>query len=149
MRAADSSAAAPGLGLDRLQSHPGLAQPGQAGVTQHVTGQPGQTGTSFGAAHDLIQPGSRQRLTTARTLEDHEERVGDCSGRSFRAQVGSQGGEEPAGDRHDPLVAALAAGDEEPLVSQVHVLQPQSEHLAATQSTQQHRLDHRGIPGGA
>ena len=45
-------------------------------------------------------------------------------------------------DGHDPLVTALALGDEHALVAGAQVFQAQSEDLAAAQPAQQHRLDH-------
>ena len=53
--------AVPGLGLDRLQRHPGLAQPGEAGVPQLVAGQMLDPGAPSGAGDDLVQPGRAQR----------------------------------------------------------------------------------------
>ena len=51
-----------GLSLDRLQRHPGLPEPGQAGVPQLVAGGVGQTRPVPGALEDLVQPGRGQRL---------------------------------------------------------------------------------------
>ena len=52
----------PGLGLHRLQRHPGLPQPGQAGVPQLVAGRVLQPGPAPGAVQDLVEPARRQRL---------------------------------------------------------------------------------------
>ena len=46
----------PGLGLDRLQRHPGFAQLGQAGMPQLMAGRPGQPGPAAGTVEDLVQP---------------------------------------------------------------------------------------------
>jgi hypothetical protein len=48
-----------GLGLHRLQRHPRLAQPGQAGVAQLMAGSRGQPGPLAGAGEDLVQAFSR------------------------------------------------------------------------------------------
>ncbi len=57
-------------------------------------------------------------------------------------QVGGQGREEPLRDRRDPLVATLAVGDEDALLAGVDVAEAEAEDLAASQPTQQHRLNH-------
>ena len=46
-------------------------------------------------------------------------------------------------------MAALAVGDEHPPLAETQVLEPQPEHLAAAQPTQQHRLHDRPVPLGA
>src|SRR5215475_10579037 len=46
----------PGLGLHRLQAHPGLAQLSQAGVPQLVTGRVLDPRPAAGTVEDLIQP---------------------------------------------------------------------------------------------
>jgi hypothetical protein len=43
-------------------------------------------------------------------------------------------------------MAALALGDEHPLLARMHIGQPQAKYLAAAQPAQQHRLDHRPVP---
>jgi hypothetical protein len=44
-----------GLGLDRLQCHPGLPQPGQAGMPQLMTGRVGQPSPPTRPVEDLVQ----------------------------------------------------------------------------------------------
>ena len=51
--------AVPGLGLDRLQRHPGLTQPGETGMPQLMTGQVLDPGATPGSGDDLIEPGPR------------------------------------------------------------------------------------------
>ena len=46
----------PGLGLDRLQRHPGLPQPGETGMPQLVAGRVDQPGPAAGAGEDLVDP---------------------------------------------------------------------------------------------
>jgi hypothetical protein len=46
-------------------------------------------------------------------------------------------------------MAAFAVDDEHPTIGDLHIAEPQSEDLAATQPGQQHRLDHRSVPPGA
>ena len=53
----------PGLGLHRLECHPGLPQPGQTGVPQLVAGRVRQPGATSGTGEHLVQPAHRQRLT--------------------------------------------------------------------------------------
>ena len=65
----------PGLGLDGLQRHASLTQPGETGVAQLVARRMGQPGTAAGAGKDLIDSGRRQRMSAAGTLEDHEHRI--------------------------------------------------------------------------
>ena len=51
--------------------------------------------------------------------------------------------------RHQPLMAALALGDEHPPLAQTQILEAQPEHLAAAQTAQHHRLHHGPVPLGA
>ena len=67
----------------------------------------------------------------------------------LRVEVAGEGGEEPRGDRHDPLVPALALGDEQPAFADLDITQAQAEHLAAAQPAEQHRLHHRPVAVGA
>ena len=55
-------AGVPGLGLDRLQRHPSLPQPGQAGVAQLVTRRVRQASALPRAQHDLVEPVRRYGL---------------------------------------------------------------------------------------
>ena len=48
---------------------------------------------------------------------------------TFPGQVLTQGGEEPGRDRHDPLMPALALGDEQLPGARVHVIHPQPEFV--------------------
>ena len=68
------------------------------------------------------------------------------AGRPLGVQVGGDRGEEPRRDRDQPLVAALALGDEHPPLGDPQVLQPQPEDLAAAQPAEHHRRDHRPVP---
>ena len=67
--------AVPGLGLDRLQRHPGLAQPGETGVPQLMTGQMFDPGAPSGAGDDLVEPGRAQRPSTTLALEHDEHAI--------------------------------------------------------------------------
>jgi hypothetical protein len=49
-----------------------------------------------------------------------------------------QGEEEPLRHRDDPLVPALAVGDEQAMLARAYVLQAQAEDLKAAQPIQQH-----------
>jgi hypothetical protein len=67
-------------------------------------------------------------------------------GRSLVVEVASDGGEERLGHRHQPLMAALALGDEHPPLTQAQILEAQPTHLAATQPAQQHCPHDRPVP---
>ena len=71
--------------LDRLERHPGLAQPGEAGVPQLVAGRMRQPGPGPGAGDNLIEPGRGQRPTPVGSFEDHEDVVVDRLGRPLAA----------------------------------------------------------------
>ena len=140
----------PGLGLDRLQRHPGLPEPGQAGVPQLVAGRMRQTRRGAGTGEDLVQPAHRQRpLPRLGPLSTTNTRSVSGTGWPLGVEVGRDRGEEPGGDRDQPLVAALALGDEHPPLGDPQVLQPQPEDLAAAQPAEHHRRDHRPVPVGA
>ncbi len=68
---------------------------------------------------------------------------------SFVVQVVAERDEERVRDRHHPLMAALAFGDEQRPIRDAHIAQAQAEDLAAAQPTQHHRQDHRPVPMGA
>ena len=111
-----------------------------------MTGQRLDPGPPAGAGHDLVEPRSAQRPAPAGGLEHNEDPIGVGLRGPFVAQVGRQRVEEPRRDRHDPLVTALAVGDEHPPLPSVDVLEPQPKHLTTTQPSQQHRVDHRPVP---
>jgi len=138
--------AVPGLDLQRLDGHARLPQPGEAGVTKLVAGAPGQPRPSPGAGEDLVEALRRQRLPAPWSLEHDEEAVGGGIGGALVVEVGGDGSEEGARHRNDAVVAALAVDHEHPPLAQSQILEPQPEHLAATQPAEQHRLDHRPVP---
>jgi hypothetical protein len=135
-----------GLGLHRLQRHPGLPQPGQASVPKLMAGRVVQASSPPRRSQDLIHPLGRQRLPAPRALEDHKDPAGPGTGRPLGIQVRSRRGEEPCRDRHDPLMPALALADEHPPLPDVQIFQTQSEDLAAAQPTQHRREHHRPVP---
>ncbi len=130
------------MGLDGLQRHPSLPQPGQAGVAQLVTGSVRQPGPSAGAVEDLVEPVGAQRPAAPGTFEHQKHRVGVGVRGPFLLEVGAQVLEEPPRDRHEPLVPTFAVSDEQPPLRGPHVLQAQPEDLAAPQPAEQHRGDH-------
>ena len=75
-------------------------------MPQLMAGRPGEPGLPAGAVEDLIQPLSRQRHATARSLEYHEHYVRARTGGTFCLEVGADLGEEPRRDGDQPLVAA-------------------------------------------
>ena len=138
--------AVPGLSLHRLQRHARLAQPGQTGVAQLMAGAALQPGPSAGAGDDLIQSLDRERSAASWPFQHDEDPVGVDPGRSFLAQIVAEHGEEGVGDRHQPLMAALAVSDEHRSISYPDIAQPQPEHFATAQPAEQHRQHHRPIP---
>ena len=61
-------------------------------------------------------------------------------------QVAAEGVEEPVRGRNDPVMAALARHGNQPPVSDLHIFEPQAQHLAPAQPGQQHRQHHRLVP---
>ena len=118
-------------------------------MAQLVTGQVIDPGAPAGPADDLVDPVARQRAAPVRALEDQEDPVGARIRGPLGVQVAGEGGEEPRRDRHDPLMPALALGDEQPALADLDITQPQAEDLAAAQPAEQHRLDHRPVAVGA
>ena len=118
-----------GLGLHRLQRHPGLPQPGQAGVPQLMTGRVRETGAAPGTGQHLVQSLCGQGLSAVGTLEHDEHPVGVGAGWSLALQVGGERGEEPGRDRNQPLMATLALSDEHSPFGHPQVRQPQPQHL--------------------
>src|SRR5215218_6317622 len=141
--------AVPGLGPDRLKRHPRFAEPGEAGVTQLMTGQLLDAGPGAGAGHDLVQTRGREWLSAPWSLQDQEDVI--ISGRlgALRCEVGGQACEEALGDRDDALVAALALGDKQSPLAGSDVSESKAEDLTTTQATKQHRLHHRLVSTGA
>ena len=115
-------------------------------MAQLVAGRTGQPGPAAGAVQDLIQPVSGQRHAAARALEHHEHLVRARISRALSVEIGADLGEEPRRDRDQPLVAALALGDEDASFPEPQVTHPQPEDLAAAQSAQHHRRDHGPVP---
>ena len=139
----------PRLGLDRLDRHARLAQPREARVSQLVTGAVAEPGSSSRGSHDLVESRERQRLASVRSFERHEQRVGGRVSRALELAVASHGLEEAGRQRDHSLVAALAVRDEDHALAEPKVTEAQSEHLAATQPAEHHRLGHRAIALGA
>ncbi len=140
----------PGLGLDRLQRHPRLPQPGQAGVPQLVAGRMRQPGPGAGAVEDLVDPVRGQRLAPPGPFE-HQEHARRC-----RRRRGAPAPGRPPGARRTaaeigtsrwwpPLPSAMNTRRSR----RADVTQSQPEDLAAAQPAQHHRGDHRPVPVGA
>src|SRR5580700_2151836 len=85
------------------------------------------------AVEHLIQPRRRQRQPAPRALQNNETRLRHRLGGTLELEILAQRREEPAGDRHDPLTAALPTRDVHTSLADAHVAQPQAEHLAAAQ----------------
>jgi hypothetical protein len=139
----------PGLGLDGFERHARLPQPGEAGVSELVAGGPLESGTLAGAQEDRLHSLGTQSLAPARALQGHEDPIGRSVLRPLVHQVLAQLGEEGVGDGHDPLVAALALGDEQRALGDLDVGESQPEHLAAPQTAEHHGEDHGPVPVGA
>ena len=109
-----------------------------------MTRRPLQPGPRPGTVEDLVQTRRRQRRAAPGSLQHHEHPIGPRQ-RPLLIQVAPQGGEEPRRHRHYPLPPALAFGDEQPPLPGIDVLEPQTQHLAASQPAQHHRIDHRPV----
>jgi hypothetical protein len=81
-------------------------------------------GPATSAVEDLVEPGRGQRLPATRALQHHEHLLGGRVGRPFAVEVVLHRGEEPAGDRGQPLVPALALGDEDPAFTEPQIRHP-------------------------
>jgi hypothetical protein len=114
-------------------------------MPQLVTGRMRQPSPPACAVKDFIDTISRKWLPTAGTFEHHEQRIRAADRRPFAVKVNADRGEEPARDRHQPLMATLAIGDEHPPLPNVQILQPKTEYLATAQATEHHRQHHRAV----
>ncbi len=110
-----------------------------------MTRRPLQPGPRPGPIEDLVHTRCRQRRAAPVPLQHHEHPLGRRGRRPLLLQVAAQRREEARRHRHDPLPPALALGDEQALLPSVDILEPQAEHLAASQPTQHHRIDHRPV----
>ena len=111
-----------------------------------MAGRMGQPSPAAGTSEDLIQAFRRQRQTTPRPLEHHEHPVGGRGCGPFLVQAATQGIEKPVRRRDDPVMTALARHDHQPPLSDLHILEPQAQHLTPAQSRQQHAQHHRLVP---
>ena len=139
----------PGLGLDRFECHARFAEPGQTGVAQLMARRPFQSRPVGGRRARILSTPSAVigwprfgpfNVTNTRSVS---------TPRAFVAQVVADRAEERVRDRDDPLVAALALGDEQRPLRHLHVAEAQTEDLAAAQPAEHHRVDHRPVPIGA
>ena len=64
-------------------------------------------------------------------------------------QVVAGGGEEPVRDRHHPVMAAFAFGDEQAPFTNPQIAEAETEDFAAAEPAEDHREDHRPVPIGA
>src|SRR6476619_6010874 len=103
-----------------------------------MAGRPLQAGSAPGAVENLIQAFRRQRFTSSRALQYHEYPIGARRDGSFLTQIIAEGIEETVRNRHHPVMPALALDDERAPIGNLDVSEPQPEHLAAAQSTEQH-----------
>jgi hypothetical protein len=120
-----------GLGLDRLELHAGLTEPGEAGVAELMAGGPLQSDALARGAQDRVDPISGERLAPGWALEGHEDPVCVRVPRSFAAEVVADRGEQRVGDRDHALVAALALSDEQRPFRDLDVGEGEAEDLAA------------------
>lgn len=138
-----------GLGLDCLERHAGLAQPGEAGVTQLMAGELVDPGAPACAAHDLVDSRGRERSTALDSLEyDEHEIVIEPLG-PLTAQVNVESIEEAIGDRDEALMSSLAGAHEQATLAGVDVPEVETHDLAAPQSAEQHRPNHGPVPVGS
>jgi len=102
-------------------------------VPQLVTGRVLQPGPAAGAGQDLIQPFRRQRQAAPRPLQHYEHPVRAGRPGPLVMQVTAERVEEPVRRGDHPVMAALALHHGQPPVSDLHVAEPQPQHLAAAQ----------------
>jgi DNA-binding CsgD family transcriptional regulator len=112
---------------------------GEAGVAQLMAGAAIKPGPTSDSGDDLIEPFQGERSTTSGPFQHDEDPVGVDAGRPFIAEVVTDRCEEGVGDRHQPLMAALAVSDEHGSVGHPDVGQAQAEHFATAQPAEQQR----------
>ena len=105
-----------------------------------------QPGPPAGTGQDLIQPLRRQRQAAPRPLQHHEHPVRARRRGPLVMQVRTERVEEPVRGRNHPVMAALALHHGQPPVRDLHIGEPQPQHLAPAQPGQQHRQHHRPVP---
>ncbi len=127
---------------------PPSRKPGEARVAQLVARPVHQTSAGPRVGEHLVEPFRRERSPAGGSLQRHEQPVRLRVRWPFQVEIAGHRREERLRHRHQPLVAALAVGDEHPPLTEAEVFEAQAEHLAATQPTQQHRLHDRPVPLG-
>ncbi len=137
-----------GQGLDGLDGHARLLQPGEAGVAEFVTGPMHQAGPGPCRAEHFIQSLGGEGLAPSRLFQDDEQMVSGGLGWSFPVQVVGHRREEGRRDGHQPLVATLTVDDEQLLLAGPEVLHAQTQHLAPTKTPEQHGLGHGPVSIG-
>ena len=138
-----------GLGLQRLDGHLRLPQPGEASVAQLVAGAVDQPRPGPGAGEDLVEALGGEGLSTSGPPQRDEDPVGGGVGWTLMVHVLGHGGEERARHRDQALVAALALRHEHPPLAQAQVPELKTENLASPQAAEQHGLDHGAVASGA
>ncbi len=131
-----------GQHLNGLDGHARLLQPGEAGVAELVAGPMHQSGPGPGGAEHLVQTFGGESLPVSWTFEDNEQAVGGGVRWSFPVEVVGHRGEEGRRDGDQSLVAAFAVSDEQLLLADPEILQPQTQHLASAQAPEQHGQGH-------
>lgn len=124
----------PGAGSGRCVAAGGKSRaPGRRGHGRRAGSRPGRrrTAAALGAVPSTPRTPGRSRRSWP-----------------FLLQVGRDGREEAGRYGHQTLVTALALGDEHAVLTQTQVMQTQAQNLAATQSPEQHRLDHGPVTAG-
>src|SRR3546814_10635051 len=76
-----------GLGLERLDSHAALTEPGEARVAQLMAGAMDQPGPGPGCGEHGVEPVGRQWLASRRALEGDEHPVRGGPRRAFGVEV--------------------------------------------------------------
>ena len=135
-----------GLGLDRLEGHPGFSEPGETGMSKLMARGPLEAGPISCGAHDHIDAVDAEPLSSSRTLQGHEDPIARTVRRSLFAQVVTECGKECVRDRGDPLVATLALGNEQRPLGHRDISESQAQHLTTPQAAENHGQDHGPVP---
>ena len=87
-------------------------------------------GSATGGGEDFVDAIRAQRLAPPGPFQRDEHSVGVDTRWAFVSQVVADGGEELVGDRHHPLMSALAFDDEQRPVCDSNIAEAQGQDLA-------------------
>src|SRR3954447_25691553 len=133
--------------LQRAQVAAAGEQVGREGVAQRVRAHPPlEAGGARVALDDLVEALARQAAAAA--VEDETRLVAQPDERGTAAvEVGARGEDGLAADRHEALLAALAAGAQDPGL-EVDVADLERDRLRRAQPARVHELEQRPVAQG-